>query len=318
MRIVVTRPLPLEGLFPLDGYEVVQHRFAPGAPDEDQLIDIGQGADALITLLSDPVTDRVLRACPDVKVVAQYAVGYDNIDVAAARARGVVVTNTPGVLTEATADMAFALLLAAARQIAPADRYVRDGKFSRWEADLMLGAELNGGAIGIVGLGRIGAAMARRAIGFGMRVCYCNRSRANPSVEQKLGARFVSLDALLETSDVVSLHCNLNASSRGLIGREAFARMKPSAILVNTARGPVVDEEALAQALRNRTIRAAGLDVFEREPAVHPGLLDLDNVVLAPHLGSATHATRLKMAEMCAEAVRAVLEGARRIPYRVA
>ncbi len=318
MRIVVTRPLPLEGLSLLDGYEVVQHQFSPGGPDEEQLIDIAQGADALITLLSDPVTDRVLRACPDVKVVAQYAVGYDNIDLSAARARGVVVTNTPGVLTEATADMAFALLLAAARRVVPADRYVRAGSFSRWEADLMLGAELNGGAIGIVGLGRIGAAMARRAIGFGMRVCYYNRSRANPSVEQKLGARLVSLDALLETSDVISLHCSLNASSRGLIGREAFARMKPSAILVNTARGAVVNEEALAEALRNRAIRAAGLDVFEREPAVHPGLLDLDNVVLAPHLGSATHATRLKMAEMCAEAVRAVLEGARHIPYRVA
>ena len=318
MRVVATRPLPLEGLDLPDGCEVVQHQFSPGGPDEDQLIDIAQGANALITLLSDPVTDRVLRACPDLKVVAQYAVGYDNIDLAAAQARGVVVTNTPGVLTEATADMAFALLLAAARHIAPADRYVRAGSFSRWEADLMLGTELNGGTIGIVGLGRIGAAMARRAIGFGMRVCYHNRSRANPSVEQKLGARLVSMDALLETSDVISLHCNLNASSRGLIGREAFARMKPSAILVNTARGAVVDEEALAEALRSRTIRAAGLDVFEREPAVHPGLLDLDNVVLAPHLGSATWVTRQKMAEMCVEAVRAVLDGARHIPYRVA
>ena len=318
MRIAVTRPLPPKGLDLLDGYEVVQHRFPAGEPDEEQLIDIAQGAAALITLLSDPVTDRVLQACPDLRIIAQYAVGYDNIDLEAARARGVAVTNTPGALTEATADMAFALLLAAARHIAPADRYVRAGAFSRWEADLMLGAELNGGVIGIVGLGRIGAAMARRALGFGMRVCYHNRSRANPSVEQKLGARYVSLDALLETSDVVSLHCNLNASSRGLIGREAFARMKRSSILVNTARGAVVDEEALAEALRNRTIRAAGLDVFEREPAVHPGLLDLDNVTLAPHLGSATGATRLRMAEMCAESVRAALGGARHIPHRVA
>ncbi len=318
MRIVVTRPLPLEGLHLLNGHELVQHQFSAGGPDEEQLIDIAQGADALITLLSDPVTDRVLCACPCIKVVAQYAVGYDNIDLAAARARGVVVTNTPGVLTEATADMAFSLLLAAARHIVPADRYVRAGAFSRWEADLMLGADLSGSIIGIVGLGRIGAAVARRAIGFGMRVCYHNRSPANLTVERQLGAQLVSMDTLLETSDVVSLHCSLNASSQGLIGREALARMKPSSILVNTARGAVVDEEALVDALRNRTIRAAGLDVFEHEPSVHPGLFDLDNVVLAPHLGSATHATRLRMAEMCAEAVQAVFSGARHIPYRVA
>ena len=159
MRIVVTRPLPFEGLHLLNGHELVQHQFSAGGPDEEQLIDIAQGADALITLLSDPVTDRVLCACPRIKVVAQYAVGYDNIDLAAARARGVVVTNTPGVLTEATADMAFSLLLAAARHVVPADRYVRAGAFSRWEADLMLGADLSGRIIGIVGLGRIGAAV---------------------------------------------------------------------------------------------------------------------------------------------------------------
>ncbi|MEX0599244.1 MAG: D-glycerate dehydrogenase [Rhodothermales bacterium] len=317
MKVVVTRPIPGDAFERLDGHEIVEHDFSEGGPDEEQLIDIARGARALVTLLSDPVTDRVFAACPALKVVAQFAVGYDNIDLEAARSRGIVVTHTPGVLTDATADMALALLLAAARQIVPADRYVREGRFTRWETDLMLGPDLTGKTMGIVGLGRIGAATARRAVGFGMNVIYYNRSRANLSVEQRLSARRVELDGLLEQSDVVSLHCSLNADSHHLIDAHALGRMKSTAILVNTARGAVVDEGALVQALRDGSIAAAGLDVFEEEPAVHPGLMELDNVVLAPHLGSATYDARHSMARMCAEAVHAVFTGADEIPYRV-
>ncbi|MEX2401518.1 MAG: D-glycerate dehydrogenase [Rhodothermales bacterium] len=317
MKVVVTRPIPGDAFERLDGHEIVEHDFSEGGPDEEQLIDIARGARALVTLLSDPVTDRVFAACPALKVVAQFAVGYDNIDLEAARSRGIVVTHTPGVLTDATADMALALLLAAARQIVPADRYVREGRFTRWETDLMLGPDLTGKTMGIVGLGRIGAATARRAVGFGMNVIYYNRSRANLSVEQRLSARRVELDGLLEKSDVVSLHCSLNADSHHLIDAHALGRMKSTAILVNTARGAVVDEGALVRALRDGSIAAAGLDVFEEEPAVHPGLMELDNVVLAPHLGSATYDARHSMARMCAEAVHAVFTGADEIPYRV-
>ncbi|MEX0821562.1 MAG: D-glycerate dehydrogenase [Rhodothermales bacterium] len=317
MKVVVTRPIPGDAFERLDGHEIVEHDFSEGGPDEEQLIDIARGARALVTLLSDPVTDRVFAACPALKVVAQFAVGYDNIDLEAARSRGIVVTHTPGVLTDATADMALALLLAAARQIVPADRYVREGRFTRWETDLMLGPDLTGKTMGIVGLGRIGAATARRAVGFGMNVIYYNRSRANLSVEQRLSARRVELDGLLEQSDVVSLHCSLNADSHHLIDAHALGRMKSTAILVNTARGAVVDEGALVRALRDGSIAAAGLDVFEEEPAVHPGLMELDNVVLAPHLGSATYDARHSMARMCAEAVHAVFTGADEIPYRV-
>lgn len=317
MKIVLTRPLPGNGFKRLGDHEIVAHDFVDGGPSESELIEIAADADALVTLLSDPVTDRVLGACGRLKIVAQYAVGYDNIDVDAARRRGIVVSNTPDVLTDATADMAFALLLAAARRIVAADRYVREGRFGRWETDLMLGPDLNGKTIGIVGLGRIGAAVARRALGFGMHVIYYNRSRANPTLERRLGARPVPLDALLEESDVVSLHCSLNPSSRHLIDEAALGRMKSGAVLVNTARGAVVDEEALVEALRAGTIAAAGLDVFEQEPAVHPDLLELENVVVAPHLGSATYGARHRMAEMCAEAVSAVFNGDEEIPYRV-
>lgn len=318
MKVVVTRPLPGEGMKFSEPFHVIEHHFTEGGPDEDQLIEIARDADALVTLLSDPVTRPVLEACSRLKVIAQYAVGYDNIDLEAARAREIVVTHTPGVLTDATADMAFALVLAAARRIVPADRYVREGRFRRWETDLLLGPDLAGKTMGIVGLGRIGAATARRAVGFGMEVVYFNRSPANPSVEQRLGARRRPMDGLLAESDVVSLHCSLNAESSHLIDANALERMKTTAVLVNTARGAVVAEEALVEALRGGAIAAAGLDVFEDEPAVHPGLLDLDNVVLAPHLGSATYGARYRMAEMCSEAVHAVLTGAEEIPYRVA
>jgi glyoxylate reductase len=319
-KVIITRPVPEAGIAALRAaYEVHVYGHEPGSQlDEAGLIAVAHDADALLSMLSDPITARVLDACPRLKIVAQCAVGYENIDLEAAQARGVAVTNTPGVLTEATADMAFALLLAVARRLREADQYVRDGRFKRWETMVLLGTELYGKTLGIVGLGRIGAAVARRALGFGLRVCYYNRRRANLTVERLVGAQHVPFETLLEESDFISLHCPLNDYSRHLMGEQAFSRMKPTSILINTARGPVVDEAALVAALDGGLIAGAGLDVFEAEPAVHPGLFDHPRVVLAPHLASATVETRTAMARLCAEAIQAALEGASEIPYRVA
>lgn len=317
MKIVVTRSLPANGLRSLADHDVVVEDFGIEGPSESRLIESARDADALLTLLSDPVTARVMDGCPNLKVIAQYAVGYDNIDVAAAEERGIVVTHTPDVLTDATADFAFALLLTAARRVVEADRYVREGRFTRWETDLLLGTDLKGKKIGIIGMGRIGAAVARRALGFGMKVIYHNRNQVNPTTERLVGARFVPLPHLLRESDVVSLHCSLNQDSRHLIDAGALQKMKSSAILINTARGAVVDEDALVEALRSGGIAAAGLDVFEDEPIVHEGLMDLENVVLAPHLGSATVEARTTMARMCSESILAVMNGSDEIPYRV-
>ena len=231
----------------------------------------------------------------------------NNIDLAAAAARGVWATNTPGVLTDATADLAFGLLLSAARRIPESERFLREGRFDGWAPLLFLGADDAGATLGIVGMGRIGQAMARRARAFGMEIVYAGRSRRPPEEEQ--GARFVPLDELLATSDFVSLHCPLTPATHHLLDAKALARMKPGAIVINTARGPVVDEAALVEALRDGHLGGAGLDVFEEEPKVHPGLLALDNVVLTPHTGSATRGTRLRMAEMVCEDVERVLAG---------
>ena len=283
----------------------------------DELIALTDGADVLLSILADPVTERLFEARPALQMVAQYAVGVDNIDLDAAKAHDVAVTHTPGVLTDATADMTWALLLAAARHVPVADQYVRDGRFERWETTLLLGTELARKTLGIVGLGRIGAAVARRALGFGMEVVYHNRSRANPTVERQASARYVGFDELLETSDVVSLHCPHNEDSHHLIDAAALDTMKSSALLVNTARGPVVDEAALVEALASGDIAGAGLDVFEEEPDVHPGLLDQDRVVLAPHLGSATTDARMRMAQMCVASITAFLDNAESVPHRL-
>jgi len=317
-HVVVTRPLVEGGLTELRKDHTVTVCDPPegAARSEEELIALADGADVLLTVLADPVTERVFAACPDLKMVAQYAVGIDNIDLDAAQAHDVVVTHTPGVLTDATADMAWALLLAAARRVPAADDYVREGQFERWETTLLLGTELADKTMGIVGLGRIGAAVARRALGFGMNVVYHNRTRANPTVERQTSAQYVELEELLSTSDVVSLHCPLNEDSRHLIDAAALERMKEEAILVNTARGAVVDEAALVEALSAGTIAGAALDVFEDEPDVHPGLMEQDRVVLAPHLGSATTETRTEMVHMCVESIRARLSGAEEIPHR--
>ena len=263
------------------------------------------GADALLCLLTDRIDARFLERAPQLRIVANMAVGTDNIDLAAAARLGIPVSNTPDVLTDATADLAFALLLAAARRLAWADRYVRGGGFVGWNPELGIGLDVTGRTLGIVGAGRIGRAVAERARGFRMEVLLHSRS-AGPA-----------LGELLERSDFVSLHVPLGAETRHLIGARELARMKPSAVLVNTARGPIVDEAALVHALRTGEIAAAGLDVFEHEPALAPGLRDLPNVVLAPHIGSATIATRARMAEVAAGNIVAALRG-EPIPNRVA
>lgn len=319
-HIAASRSILEEGIASLRNAHTVHMHEPPGggAPTEDYLIEIAQEADGLITTVDDPVTERVIAASAHLTIIAQYGVGVDNIDQAAAKAHDIIVTNTPGVLTDATADLTWALLLAVARYVPDADDYVRAGRFKRWETTLLLGMELRDKTIGIVGLGRIGAAVARRALGFGMNVVYHNRKRANPTVERQCNAEYVSLDTLLETSDIVSLHCPLNDDSRHLIDGGALRRMKSTALLVNTARGAVVDEAALVEALQAGQIAGAGLDVFEEEPEVHPGLLGQERVVLAPHLGSATVAARTRMGEMVAESVRAAFAGAEEIPRRVA
>ena len=262
------------------------------------------GCDALLCLLTDRIDAEFLARAPRLRIVANLAVGTDNIDLAAARARGVAVSNTPDVLTDATADLAFALLLAAARRLAWADRYVRGGGFVGWRPDLGVGLDVTGRTLGIVGWGRIGRAVAERARGFRMEVIWSGRNGGVP------------LDELLERSDFVSLHVSLTPETRHLIGERELRRMRPHALLVNTARGPIVDEAALVRALRAGWIAAAGLDVFEREPALSPGLADLPQVVLAPHLGSATTATRARMAELAAQSIVAALRG-EPIPNRV-
>lgn len=298
-----------------------------GTMPRDQLMEALAPARALISLVSVPVDEALLAAAPHLRIVANFGTGYDNVDTAAATRRRVVVTNTPDVLTEATADFAFALLLAAARRLGEGERLVRSGRWDGWAPGLLLGADVAGATLGIVGMGRIGRAMARRAQGFSMRVLYCNGRgddenqarldgpRADGTTPGERGARPVSLDELLAESDFVSLHCPLTARTRHIIDRAAMARMKSGAILVNTARGGCVDEDALVDALNQGQLAGAGLDVFAEEPTVHPGLLRCERAVLAPHAGSATVTARRRMAEICARAVRTVLDG--RVPETV-
>jgi glyoxylate reductase len=274
------------------------------------LLDLVAGADAILTLLHDRVDEELLEAAgPRLRCVANVAVGYDNVDVEAAERRGVVVTNTPGVLDDATADLTLALILAATRRVAEGDRLIRAGRPWTWGMSFMLGSGLRGKLLGIVGLGGIGRRVADRARAFGMEIAYHSRGPAPAEVEAELGAERLSLDELLARADVVSLHCPLTPETHHLIGAPELAAMKPGAVLVNAARGPIVDERALAEALASGEIAAAGLDVYEQEPQVEPELLGLENVVLAPHLGSATVETRTAMAELAARNAISVLRG---------
>jgi len=309
-RIVVTRRIPDPAIELLEGAGDVWVSPHDRPLSADELHSAVAGADAAVTLLHDRVDDAFLDAAgPALRIVANVAVGYDNVDVEACARRGVVVSNTPGVLTEATADIAFALILMSTRRLGEGERLIRARTPWSWSMFFMLGTGLQGKTLGIVGLGKIGQATARRARAFGMEIAYAGRRRAAEDVEAELSARFLPLDELLTTADVVTLHCPLSAETRHLIDATALARMQPSSHLVNTTRGPVVDEAALAEALRAGAIAGAGLDVFEREPEVHPDLLELENVVLIPHLGSATIETRTAMGVLAAENVVAVLGG---------
>jgi len=303
-RVLLTRRIPSSVQSKLEAAVQLEVYDGPVPLTPEQLSQRLQGKHGLVSVLTDPVNAAVLNAANDLKVVSNIAVGYDNIDAAAASARGIVVTNTPDVLTEATAELTWALILAVTRRIGEGERLVRRGGWKGWALDFMLGMELRGKQLGIIGRGRIGRAVAARAAAFGMTAVFAARgARASGDLPE------MSLDELLVTSDVISIHTPLTASTRHMIDRRALARMKRSAFLVNTARGPVVDEEGLAWALKERLIAGAALDVYEREPEVFAGLLDLENVVLAPHLGSATRETRTAMADLAVANNLAVLLG---------
>ncbi len=304
MNIFVSRKLPSSVIASLESVGRVEVHSGDAAITPDELRAAVVGKQALVTMLTERVDAALLDAGKDLKIVANVAVGYNNIDVSACRARGVVCTNTPDVLTESVADFTWGLILAITRRLSEGERVVRRHEWKGWAFDYMLGTELRGKQLGLVGLGRIAAAVAARAPVFGMRVAYTSRSdRGLP------GAERMSLDQLLNTSDIVSLHVPLTPETTHLIDEKALARMKRSAYLINTARGPVVDEGALAWALQQRLIAGAALDVYEREPIVHPDLFPLENVLLVPHLASGTTETRTAMAQLAVDNVVAVLSG---------
>lgn len=307
-EVLVTRNLPDPA------YQILKRKVEIDSWEEDdpmprgKLLERLKGKTAVICLLSDRMDREAIDSGRDLKVIANYAVGYDNIDVEYATENNIAVINTPGVLTAATADLAFALLLAAARRIGESDRYVRGGRFKQWGPKLMLGKDIWKATLGVIGAGKIGRAVLRRGKGFEMNLLYYSRNRKK-DLEEELGARYVNLKELLRESDFVSLNCPLTDETRHMIGPGELEMMKDDAVLINTARGPVVDEDALENALRNGIIGSAGLDVYEKEPRVHPGLLELENVVLAPHIGSSTHTTRNAMAELVARGTLEILSG---------
>ncbi len=301
-RVFVSRIIPDEGLDLVRAGCDADVWDDDLPPPRDELLRRVAGCDGVLTLLTDRVDDAFLDAAgPQLRVVSNYAVGFDNIDVAACAARSVAVGNTPGVLTDTTADLAWALLMAAARRLPEGDRYVRDGRWKTWGPLLLLGPDVHGATIGIVGFGRIGQAVARRARGFGMEILYHDVQPVPDAVTASLGATYLPLEEILPRSDFVSLHVNLSEVTRHLMNADTLAQMKPSAILVNTSRGPVVDQRALADALRNGTIAAAALDVTDPEPiSMDDPLVGLDNCLIVPHIASASRATRGRMAAMAA------------------
>jgi glyoxylate reductase len=310
--VLVTRRLPAEALRRIMARCEMTLYDGQDAMPRNQLLAEAAGKAGAITLLTDRVDEEFLEAAgPQLRIVANYAVGFDNIDLDACTRHGVLASNTPDVLTETTADTAFALMMAAARRVAEGDRFLRSRTPWTWGPLMMLGQDVHHATLGIVGFGRIGQALARRARGFAMRILYYDMYRPPAEVERELAAEYRDLEDLLRESDFVSLHTNLTPQTRHLINADRLAAMKPTAVLVNTSRGPVIDEQALARALEQGQIFAAGLDVFEREPDVHPALLACDNAVLLPHLGSATVSTRLAMADLAADNLLAALEGRR-------
>lgn len=286
------------------------HDSGESLPPSD-LMDRLAGKDGLVCQLTDRIDAPLMDAAPSVKVVSNIAVGFDNIDVRAATERGVICTNTPGVLTDTTADLAFALILAAGRRLGEAERYVRAGRYKQWQVDLLTGWDIWGSTLGIFGMGRIGQAVARRGRGFRMRILYYDPLRHSEAVEHELGVQYAPKDEVLARSDFVTMHCDLTPGTYHLIGPAELQLMKRTAVLVNTSRGPVVDEAALAEALAEGAIAAAGLDVFENEPLVHPKLLELENALTVPHIASASVRTRTRMCMVAAENMLAGLAGQR-------
>jgi glyoxylate/hydroxypyruvate/2-ketogluconate reductase len=306
--VLVARAVPVEIIDRLRECFEVDHNPGDRVLPKAELIARLRGKAGIFTTGSERIDAELLAACPELRAVCNMAVGVDNIDVPACHARGITVTNTPGVLTETSADFGFALLLAAARRMAESERSLRRGEWARWRYDQFTGSDVHGATLGILGMGRIGRAIARRgALGFGMPVIYHNRSRLDPAVEQALNARYVDKPTLLREADHLVLALPYSAASHHAIGAADLALMKPTATLVNIARGGIVDDAALAQALKERRIAAAGLDVFEGEPKVHPGLLEVPNVVLTTHIASASVATRRAMANLAADNLIAAL-----------
>ncbi|WP_350342803.1 D-glycerate dehydrogenase [Proteinivorax tanatarense] len=275
---------------------------------EDEILENSKEIHGLLSLITDPITKKVINSSKKLEGIANYGVGYNNIDIEAANEHNITVTNTPEVLTDATSDLAWALLMAAARKIVPSDEFTRVGKFTGWGANLFLGADIKGKTLGVIGAGRIGQTFAKRSLGFDMKILYHNRSR-NRQLEDELNAQYVDKETLLKESDFISLHAPLTEQTYHMIGENELEMMKDSAILINTARGPMIDEKALVLALKQKKIWAAGLDVFEREPKLEEDLNTLDNVVLTPHTGSATYDTRRKMAEIAANNLVRILNG---------
>ncbi len=309
MKVLVTGNLPDDVVAPLRArYQVEMNR--EDCPMARSLILAGvQDKQGLLAMISDTINEEVLDSAPGLRMIANFGVGYNNIDVQAATARGIMVSNTPGVLTAATAELAFALILAVARRVVEGDRMVREGRFKFWAPMFFLGREVTGKTLGIVGMGKIGKALAGMGRAFNMPILYHNRQRLAREEEQKMQAEYVDLKTLLTRADFVSLNVPLTGQTRYLIGRNELALMKPEAFLINTARGPVVDEKALVEVLRAKKIAGAGLDVYEDEPALAPGLAELDNVVLLPHVGSGTLETRIRIGHLAVENLIAGLEG---------
>ncbi len=312
-KIYCTRRIPKSGLKLLQekGFQVNVHD-SDLPPGKAIIMKHVEDVAGFITLLSDTIDQEVIERARNLKVIANYAAGYNNIDVAYAKSKGIVVTNTPDILTDATADLTWALMLAVSKRVAEGDRFVRLGKFNGWTPHLLLGGDVSGKTLGIVGAGRIGKAVARRARGFEMSILYYSR-QSKPAFEKETGARMAPLDELLRESDYVSLHCPLTDETYHLLDESRLKQMKSTAYLINTSRGAVVNEQALAECLLHKTIAGAGLDVYENEPQINELLLPLDNVVLLPHIGSATLATRSAMARMAAENIVSVLEAGKAI-----
>lgn len=311
--VAVTRRIPQNGIDLLKAHcSRVDHPNHDRTLRRSEFLEMIAGRDGVLTELHNRVDAEALDAAgPQCKVFANYAVGFNNVDVQAATRRGVVITNTPDVLTETTADLAWALIMASGRRIVESDAFLRSGQWDGWGPMQFHGLDIHGATLGIIGAGRIGTAVARRSVGFNMKVLYCDvLDQPNPDIEA-LGARRVDLEALLRESDFVSIHVPLTDETHHMIGRAELASMRPTAHIINTSRGPVIDEAALVEALKNRVIAGAGLDVFENEPQIAPGLTELDNVVCLPHIGSASSATRAKMAELAATNLLAVLRGER-------